>query len=180
MRALVRCSFVGHPSKTDQETISLVQDAIAAREAVTQIICRYLCVLSADDVPSVARKALHWIVQRSSASSRVSNLLLVWRAAVDVDLTLWQRSQAEALAPEQLAAPPLAARPHGNALIELLEDPLIKMLRAGDAQVRCTQQYHPPQPRPRLCVCSLDASALLCSCETARPERSTAAAWQTT
>ena len=111
-------------------------DAIASREAVTQIVCRYLCVLSPEDVPAVARKALHWIVQRSSASARVSCLQLVWRAAVDVDLSLWRRSQAEALAPEGLAAAPRAPRPHGNVLIELLEDPLIKALRAGDTAVR--------------------------------------------
>jgi hypothetical protein len=135
-----------------------VQDAVAAREAVTQIICRYLCVLSADDVPSVARKALHWIVQRSSASSRVSNLLLVWRAAVDVDMTLWRRLQAEALAPERLAAPPLASRPHGNALIKLLEDPLMKMLRAGDAQVRSMRKYYAARPPPRRLAWSLASS----------------------
>jgi hypothetical protein len=118
-------------------------DAVAAREAVTQIVSRYLCVLAPDDVPAVARRALRWVVQRSSASARVSCLQLIWRAAVDCDLSLWRRSQAEALAPEALAAPPRAPRPHGNTLIELLEDPLVKSFRAGDAAVRLCRTSGP-------------------------------------
>lgn len=109
----------------------------------------------------MARKALHWVVQRSSASARVAALQLIWRAAVDADLSLWRRSQAEALAPSALAAPPPAPRPHGNVLVELLEDPLVKGLRAGEAWVRephssiCAPCLWRLTPRAATCTCDL-------------------------
>jgi hypothetical protein len=71
-------------------------DAITAREAATGTICRYLCILPPTDVPAVAKTIIHWIAQRTSGSSRVSNLLLLWRAVVDTDLTVWKRAQAGA------------------------------------------------------------------------------------
>lgn len=111
-------------------------DAVIAREACTQIICRYLCILPPEDVPVVAKRVIHWILQRASGSSRVSNLLLLWRAVVDVDLSVWRRAKAEALVPKELACPPVASRPHGNTLVDLLEMPIVKALRAGDAAVR--------------------------------------------
>lgn len=69
-------------------------DAITAREAATGTICRYLCILPPTDVPAVAKTIIHWIAQRASGSSRVANLLLLWRAVVDTDLSVWKRAQA--------------------------------------------------------------------------------------
>jgi hypothetical protein len=123
MSALIR---VGEP-----------MDAIVAREAASAIICRYLCVLPPQDVTAVGKTVLHWIVQRASGSSRVANLLLMWRAVVDTDLSVWRRSQAEKLVPGSVAAPQGGGRAHANALVELLELPLMRMLRAGDVLVRC-------------------------------------------
>lgn len=110
-------------------------DAIAAREAATATICRYLCVLPPSDVPAVGKTVVHWVVQRASGSARVANFLLLWRAIVDTDLSVWRRAQAEQLLPETLAAPMPAGRAHAHSLIELLEVPLLKMLRAGDVLV---------------------------------------------
>jgi hypothetical protein len=117
-------------------------DAVIAREACTQITCRYFSVLSPEEVPAVAKRVIHWIVQRASGSSRVANLLLLWRAVVDVDLSIWRRAQTEGLVPKELACPPVAVRPHGSALIDLLETPMVKALRAGDATVRCSAASH--------------------------------------
>lgn len=43
---------------------------------------------------------------------------------------------AERLVPEDLASPPVVSRAHANALVEVLELPLMRMLRAGEALVR--------------------------------------------
>lgn len=110
-------------------------DSIAARESATATICRYLCVLPPSDVPAVGKTVVHWIVQRASGSARVANFLLLWRAVVDTDLSVWRRAHAEQLLPEGLAAPTPAGRAHAHALIEMLEVPLLKMLRAGDVLV---------------------------------------------
>jgi hypothetical protein len=114
-------------------------DAVAAREAVTGIICRYLCILAPTDVPAVAKTIIHWIAQRASGSSRVSNLLLLWRAVVDTDLSVWRRAQAERLVPEDVASPPVVTRAHANAVVEVLELPLMRALRAGEALVRSAE-----------------------------------------
>lgn len=37
--------------------------------------------------------------------------------------------------PEELASPPVVSRAHANALVEVLELPLMRMLRAGEALV---------------------------------------------
>ena len=48
---------------------------------------------------------------------------------------------AERLVPEELAAPPVVSRAHANALVEVLELPLMRMLRAGEALV-CFRLMH--------------------------------------
>ena len=86
-------------------------DAITAREAATGTICRYLCILPPTDVPAVAKTIIHWIAQRASGSSRVANLLLLWRAVVDTDLSVWKRAQA--------GMPPCIQGMHGSPLFGL-------------------------------------------------------------
>lgn len=132
-------------------------DAIAAREAATATICRYLCVLPSSDVPAVGKTVVHWVVQRASGSARVANFLLLWRAIIDTDLSVWRRAQAEQLLPESLVAPIPAGRAHAHALIELLEVPLLKMLRAGDVLVT------PPYQNLQSGVCYPILLALLTS-----------------
>lgn len=147
-------------------------DAIAARESATATICRYLCVLPPSDVPAVGKTVVHWVVQRASGSARVANFLLLWRAVVDTDLSVWRRAQAEQLLPEGLAAPIPAGRAHAHALIELLEVPLLKMLRAGDVLVLfplSAESWHVFMIL--LCVWSLCSSAAQLSVATLRQLR---------
>jgi hypothetical protein len=113
-------------------------DAITGREAAAATACRYLCLLPPDVVTATSKVVLHWVLTRTSASSRVGNLMLLWRALVDTDLYAWRRREAEAAVPAGLgaAAPPPAARPHAAALIDVLEEPKVRALRAGESQAR--------------------------------------------
>ena len=57
------------------------------------------------------------------------------------------RGGAERLVPEELAVPPVVSRAHANALVDVLELPLMRMLRAGEALVRF-RLMHACQVRP--------------------------------
>lgn len=86
--------------------------------------------MQAEEVTAVAKAVLPWIMQRAAASSRLCNLLQLWRAVVDVDLNTWR------------GAPP--ERVHAGALIDVLEEPLVRALRGGTHTVRAALRL-PPQ-----------------------------------
>lgn len=91
----------------------------------------------------MAKKAMVWIMSRSSASLRLGNLLQLWRAVIDVDLAAWRRTDTPLPMPTPEGTPAKPVRPHGNTLIDILEEPLVRMLRSGT-----------PEVRVRSCVCA--------------------------